>query len=215
MSVACEFDHLIVGAHTLGQGAAFIEGLLGVAPQTGGRHLTMGTHNLVLRLGARAFLEVLAIDPAGDAPARPRWFGLDNERTRRQLRDGPRLLTWAVRTQDIAAAVTNCPVAPGTVHPMSRGAYSWRITIPDDGEPMCDGLMPTIIQWDGDAHPADRLEDRGCDLVKLDGFCSAPGNIASALAALGLEQTIALARADHARLVATIHSPLGSRTFTS
>ena len=28
--IACEFDHLIIGAHTLEQGAAFIEALLGV-----------------------------------------------------------------------------------------------------------------------------------------------------------------------------------------
>ena len=75
--------------------------------------------------------------------------------------------------------------------------------------------MPTVIQWDGDVHPAERLEDRGCDVVKLDGFSSAPGIIAPALAALGLGQTLALAQADHARLVATIRSPLGIRTIAS
>ncbi|MCX7136475.1 MAG: hypothetical protein NTW47_07475 [Proteobacteria bacterium] len=39
MSVACEFDHLIVGAHTLEEGAAFIEEPIGVKPQAGGRAL--------------------------------------------------------------------------------------------------------------------------------------------------------------------------------
>ena len=211
----CEFDHLIVGAHTLEQGAAFIEDLLGVRPQAGGRHLAMGTHNMLLRLGARAFLEVIAIDPAGETPPRPRWVGLDDERTRRQLRAEPRLLTWAVRTRDIGLAVKNCPIAPGTVHPMSRGTFTWRITIPDDGAPICGGLLPTVIQWDGDAHPADRLEDRGCDLVKLEGFYSTPANIAPALAALGLDHELTLAAADRASLTATIKAPRGNRVITS
>ncbi len=39
MSAACEFDHLIIGAHTFEQGAAFIEELLGFKPQAGGRAL--------------------------------------------------------------------------------------------------------------------------------------------------------------------------------
>ena len=81
MSAACEFDHLIIGAHTLEQGAAYIEELLGVKPQAGGRHAAMGTHNMLLRLGARAYLEIIAIDPAGETPQRPRWFGLDDPNT--------------------------------------------------------------------------------------------------------------------------------------
>lgn len=215
MIAACEFDHLVIGAHTLAQGAAFVEDLLGIQPQAGGRHLAMGTHNLLLRLGARAFLEVIAIDPAGEAPQRPRWFGLDEERTRQQLRERPRLLTWVVRTHDIEAAVKNCPVAPGTVHPMSRGAFAWRITIPDDGALIGDGLMPAIIQWDCDAHPADNLENRGCELIKLEGVHAAPGEITSAFAALGVGHAIALSQVNQARLTASIRSPLGIGTITS
>jgi hypothetical protein len=214
-TIACELDHLVVGAHTLEQGAAFIEDLLGVRPQTGGRHLAMGTHNMVLRLGARAYLEVMAIDPAGEKPQRPRWFGLDDKLIQEQLREGPRLLTWAIRTQDIENAVKNCPVAPGTIHPMTRGAYTWRITIPDDGELICDGLLPTLIQWDCATHPAENLEDRGCELMKLGGAHPAPASIAPALAALGLGQTISLTQAHHARLTATIRSPHGMRVIAS
>ncbi len=215
MSAACELDHLVVGARTLEQGAAFIEDLLGVKPQAGGRHLAMGTHNMVLRLGARAYLEVMAIDPEGEAPARPRWFGLDDGTIRAQLRDRPRLLTWAVRTQNIETAVKSGPISPGTVHPVTRGDYQWRITIPDDGALVCDGLMPTLIQWDCAMHPADNLEDRDCDLMKLECFHPAPANIAAAFAALGLGRTIALAQADRARLTAIVRSPRGIRTITS
>jgi hypothetical protein len=212
MTMTCEFDHLVLGAHTLEQGAAFIESLLGVKPQAGGAHAAMGTHNMVLRLGARAYLEIIAIDPAGAAPARPRWFGLDNEQTRRQLPEAPRLLTWVVRTPDIDGAVKNCPTPLGTLHRMSRGEYSWRITIPDDGALIGEGLVPTVIQWDGDSHPADRLEDRGCELVGLEGLHPSPARIAPALTALGVDAMLKLretARAGAGGLTAHIRCPRG------
>ena len=213
--MTCELDHLVLGAHTLEQGAAFIETLLGAHPQPGGAHVAMGTHNLLLRLGARAYLEVIAIDPAAPGPGWPRWFGLDTEHTRRQLRDAPRLLTWVVRTQDIENAVRNCPLPLGTIHRMTRGAFSWRITIPDDGAPQRGGLVPTVIQWGGDAHPAEKLAERGCELMRLEGFHPAPGSVAPSLAALGLERTITLADADAIQLIAAIRGPHGLRTITS
>jgi hypothetical protein len=215
MSAACELDHLIVGADTLAQGAAFIEDLLGVKPQAGGRHLMMGTHNMVLKLGARAYLEVIAIDSAGEAPRRPRWFGLDDEKIRAQLRERPRLLTWAARTQDIDAAVKQCPIALGPVHSMERGAYQWRITIPDDGALICDGLVPALIQWDCATHPADNLEDRGYELASLDGEHPDATTVSAALAELGLENIISPVKAHHARLAATIRGARGVCTIVT
>jgi hypothetical protein len=215
MTAACEFDHLIVGAHTLDQGAAFIEAALGVQLQPGGRHAAMGTHNMVLKLGPRAYLEVIALDRAGAAPSRPRWFALDDSKMQRKLRASPRLLTWAARTQDIDAAVKHRPIALGTVHPMSRGAYAWRITVSGDGALDCDGLMPALIQWDCSTHPADKLEDRGCELVKLDGRHPAPDTIAPALAALGLAGTLSLTKAKRAQFIATLRGPRGICTITS
>ena len=209
MRPVCEFDHLIIGAHTLEQGAAFIEAILGAQPQAGGRHVAMGTHNRVLKLGARAYLEVIAIDPAAAAPSRPRWFGLDDANVRAQLRGRPRLLTWAARTQDIDNAVKQCPIALGPVHAMERGAYQWRITIPDDGALICDGLVPALIQWDCAAHPADKLEDRGYELASLEGEHSDARAVSAALAELGLESIIGPVKAPNARLAATIRGARG------
>ena len=160
--LACEFDHLIIGSHTLEQGAAFIEALLGVQLQHGGRHVAMGTHNRVLKLGARAYLEVIAIDPAAAAPSRPRWFGLDDANIRAQMRERPRLLTWAARTQHVEDAVKQCPIALGPVHAMERGAYQWRITIPDDGTLIC--LVSCLRSFNGIARRIPRTISKTVDM---------------------------------------------------
>ncbi len=51
-------DHLVVAAASLEQGVDWIEDKLGTRPQPGGRHVAMGTHNALLRLGARLYLEL-------------------------------------------------------------------------------------------------------------------------------------------------------------
>ena len=97
-------DHLVVAAQALAEGCAFIEAQLGVRPQPGGKHVAMGTHNAMLGLGPKQYLEVIAIDPEGVNPARPRWYDLDEPRMRAALAEGPRLIHWAAQTDDIEAA---------------------------------------------------------------------------------------------------------------
>src|ERR1700687_4364463 len=72
-----KLDHLVVAAASLEQGEDHLESLLGVRPRRGGKHVAMGTHNRVLRLGDGIYLELIAVDPDGIKPDRPRWFDLD------------------------------------------------------------------------------------------------------------------------------------------
>lgn len=76
----CRIDHITITAPSLAAGAEFVSQTLGVLPQVGGEHPRMGTHNLLLRLGDALFLEVISPNPLVPAPARPRWFALDNSR---------------------------------------------------------------------------------------------------------------------------------------
>jgi hypothetical protein len=165
MTVA--LDHLVVAARTLEEGAAWVEGRLGVATVPGGKHARMGTHNRLLSLGGSAYLEVIAIDPAAPAPEWPRWFGLDRPEVRSALAKSPRLLHWVCRTADLDAAHAVAPEAFGTVMPFERGDYRWRITIPGDGAPPMQGELPTLIAWEGDRHPSDGLPASGCVLRRL------------------------------------------------
>ena len=183
-----ELDHLVIAADSLEAGSTFVRDSLGVEMQAGGRHERMGTHNRLLRLGAGAYLEVIAPDPFGIKPEVPRWFGLDS------FVGSPRLLHWVVRVTGKDLEAVMLP-EHGTVQRMTRGALSWRITIPGDGGLPGDGLIPTLIAWDaGSRHPSEGLEDRGCELLGLEGWHPEADRVARDLAALGVADLIRLER---------------------
>ena len=93
----CQIDHIAVTAPTLAAGVDWVQQVLGVAPQGGGEHVAMGTHNRLLRLDDTMYLEVIAINPAAPALDQARWFGLDLL----EPDAAPRLRTWIARTDEI------------------------------------------------------------------------------------------------------------------
>ena len=206
-------DHLVFGGATLAQAIEYVADLTGVAPRPGGRHVAMGTHNALVRLGARVYLELIAVDPSLPRPARPRWFDLDDDAMQAALGERPRLIHWVARTDDIGRAAANAKVDPGPVHPMSRGDYRWRITIPDDGRRPGGGVLPTLIQWDVAKHPADALPDDGASLVELAASHPAPETVRGALAALGLRDALRVTWGVAPRLAAMLRTPRGLVTL--
>lgn len=172
-----QLDHLVVGARSLEEGAAWCEATFGLAPGPGGRHAFMGTHNRLLRLGGEgfeaAYLEIIAIDPQAPAPGRARWFGLDTPAVQAALAQGPQLLHWVMRSSSLLADQQRLAAAgedPGRVQaaerPTPTGLLRWQITVPDDGLPRCGGALPTLIAWDG-PHPTERMPDSGLSLRQL------------------------------------------------
>ena len=176
----------MVAARTLEEGAAWVEAKLGVAPVPGGKHALMGTHNRLLSLGPGRFLEVISIDPDAPPPRRARWFDLDAPAMRERLARGPALIHWVERTDDLETALRDYPERIEILS-LSRGPYRWRIGVRPDGQRPAGGTRPTLIQWEGDLHPADALPDSGCRLERFD-----PSN---------------------ARLAATFSTPSGVRTI--
>ena len=208
-------DHLVVAAATLADGIDYVASVTGVAPRPGGRHLAMGTHNALLRIGARAYLEIIAVDPQGAKPPRRRWFDLDNPVLQSELLERPLLVHWVARSDGIDAAAAACPLPLGPVHAMARGDYRWRITIPDDGTLPAKGIVPTLIEWDVPVHPADTLPASGVTLAQLAATCPDPAPVRGALAALGLDGTIAVTYDRETRLAAMLRTPRGIVTLTS
>lgn len=212
-------DHLVVLAAALDEGVAWCEATLGLTPGPGGQHALMGTHNRLFSIASPAFplayFEIIAIDPAASAPARRRWFDLDDPEVQARLRrEGPRLAHWVARVPDARAAVAALQalgMERGEVltasRPTPQGLLQWQITVRDDGQRLLDGCLPTLIQW-GAVHPAAAMPASGATLMALELCHPQAERLASACGALGL-QTLSL-RAGPAQLRARLQTPNGT-----
>ena len=207
---AAAIDHLVIVAPSLESGSAHVAAALGVTPQRGGEHAVMGTHNALVRLGGALYLEVIAANPDAPRPDRARWFELD----RPGVTATARLATWVARTGDIHAAVAKSPIPLGRIEPMTRGSLHWLVTVPDDGSLPAQGIAPTLIQWLDEAHPASRLADSGCALVRLEGFHPDAERIEAMLRAIRFagDFTVSpIAAHEKPYLLAHIQTPNGMR----
>lgn len=104
-------DHLVYAAPDLDTAVADLEGQLGVRATAGGRHVGVGTHNALLGLGPRTYLEIIAPDPEQPEPSMPRPWGVDG------ITHGG-LAGWALACNDIDRAVAkarSCGYDPGKV----------------------------------------------------------------------------------------------------
>ena len=208
--LSCAIDHLVVTAPTLDAGARYVHAALDAKSEPGGEHARMGTHNRLLKLGESLYLEIIAINPAAPRPSRPRWFGLD-----RIAPDfPPRLATWVARSTDIDASLAAAGEILGEVEPMTRGTLSWRITIPADGVPPFDGVMPALIQWDTEEHPASRLRPTHCRLARLEARHTHADRIRRALHMIGCNEPLRITETfpgELPSLTAVIETPAGRR----
>jgi hypothetical protein len=193
---ASQVDHLVVAAETLEQGVQWCEATLGLVPGPGGEHPLMGTHNRLLPVAGpaypRAYLEIIAINPAARAPSRRRWFDLDDPLLQDAVRLAPRLVHFVASTADAARAIKalrQLGIERGPLvraeRPTPRGVLRWQISVRRDGQRLFYGTLPTLIQW-GDAHPADGMSDAGLSLQALRVSHPRPADVRAAHAAIGL-----------------------------
>jgi hypothetical protein len=210
-------DHLVVAANSLDEGTDYILKTFNVRPQVGGEHDTMGTHNRVLRLGEDCYLEVIAINQRAPKPEHPRWFELDTHAMQEKLRQKPRLITWAIRTDRIEELSQRSTYPLGNVRPMNRGDLYWRLTLTEDGHLPERGLVPFLIQWDKTPHPASLMQESGCGLVKLYGYHAQAGAITDILKSVGAEDLIEMKQLESGSspyLAAVIETPSGLKMLT-
>ena len=205
-------DHIIYAGPDLNQAMDEIEALLGIRPIFGGQHTGRGTHNALLSLGGRCYLEVIAPDPTQAEPPQPRSFGLNTPP------DRARLVTWASPSNNLAAQCEQARAAgydPGVVVDGGRLTsdgvqLNWRSAKrPENaqGKPLVGGgLIPFLIEWGNTPHPA-LSSPQGCELVRFSAEHPHPDQITPMLAALNLPVTVT--QGSQPQLIAIINTPNG------
>jgi len=178
MSLHAQVDHPVVLATSLEQGVRWCEDTLGLTPGPGGQHALMGTHNRLFKIASerypQAYFEIIAIDPQAPAPARRRWFDMDDAAVQQQLADdGPQLLHFVARVSSIdhaLAAWQQMAIERGAAVQAARqtpgGLLQWQISVRDDGARLFDGCLPTLIEWGG-IHPTLSMPEVGIELLEL------------------------------------------------
>jgi hypothetical protein len=200
-------DHVILGIADLQKGIADLERATGVRAEYGGAHLGRGTHNALLALGDRHYLEIIALNP--DDPA--------DAGEMKDLRTLPALtpIGWAVRSDDLAAlqrGLREHGLKAGEIRPGSRtrpdgSKLSWSTLGVESGSP----LMPFFIQWGSDtAHPS-TTSPGGCRLASFFLEDPAPDTARHDLEAAGLH--IEVREGPQQRLHLALACPQGTVEF--
>ncbi len=208
-------DHIAIIAPSLKDGMVWVRECLGVMPQMGGAHPQMGTHNMLLRLGADFFLEVIAVDPNAPRPAQPRWFGLDERDTLHDhWNDGRRLRGMVARTDTLAETAGLAPDLLGAPMRITRGERAWMFAVRADGKLPLDGAVPHLMDWGAQGSAAPAMQDLGCKLVDLVLETPAPEAVEGVYARIGLAGAPKLRVGPRQKLMAVIETPAGIRLLT-
>jgi hypothetical protein len=200
-------DHLVYACPDLDMAVDEITRLTGVRPQGGGQHPGLGTHNALLSLGDRTYLEIIAPDPAQPHTGQPMPFGLDHL-------DAPALRAWAAAPDDLDAAVRKTradgfdygDIVSGHRRTPDNGEVSWRMTTyAHDGGV---AVLPFLIDWGHQRHPA-QTAPAGLRLIEFRIRTPKPNDVARQLRATSID--LPVDHADAPGLYAVLAGPGNTR----
>ncbi|WJH40458.1 VOC family protein [Aliirhizobium terrae] len=210
-----KLDHLTVIAPSLAEGVEHVRNCLDLDVPFGSRHDYMGTHNHRLQLGNSVYLEIVALDPDGTPPGRPRWFGLDDQRKIRSDWDaGRRLRGWVANTDHMDAIRQTHGAIFGDAVSLPSADPTFTFSIPADGSLPLDGAAPSIIDHRGDASYVASIPDLGARLHAFTLEHPDPEGIEALYRDLAIQQPPAVIAGPELRYRAAIATPSGLKALT-
>jgi len=210
-----KLDHLTVIAPNLDEGVSHVNDCLDIRVPFGSRHDYMGTYNHRLQLGNSIYLEIVAIDPDGINPSRPRWFGLDNqEQVRMNWEEGRRLRGWVANTEDIESIVSAYPMVFGDNVVLPAVDPTFSFTIPRDGSLPWDGAAPSVIDHRGDSNYISTIPDLGASLVSFTLEHPKPTDIEELFCELPVDYPLTIVYGPKSKYRAQIETPTGFKELT-
>ena len=210
-----KLDHLTVVAPTLTEGVLHVRNCIGLDVPFGTRHEYMGTHNHRLRLGNSMYLEIVAFDPDGTDPGRPRWFGLDNqEKVRSDWNEGCRLRGWVASTETFDSLLATHGAIFGDKVSLPTADPTYSFTIPSDGALPLDGAVPAVIDHRGDSSYVASIPDLGARLRSLTLEHPDPAGIKALYRELAIDDLLVIAPGPKLRYRAIVETPTGLKELS-
>ena len=161
-------DHIVFGSFTLEEGTEFIENKLQAKLSDIGYHKDMGTHNRVIRISEKVYLEVIAIDPKTSNLNNRKWFNLDNSKLQSKLKQSPQIIGYVIENKDINITKHYDPFFES-----SRDIYKWQFSMPTFNNNILDreiieaGVIPSLISWKSDK-PVYQMKKNQFELISLE-----------------------------------------------
>ncbi|ADI15923.1 VOC family protein [Truepera radiovictrix] len=195
-------DHLLWEEWRLEEGERRFFDLTGVAPARGGSHSVGGTHNSLLSLGERAYLELIA-----PHPTHPSGAALPKEAPPEFV---PRLFAFAV-SGDLNL-VERLAIAAGLTVSLTRGSrrtpegtlVTWQTAFVKGHA--FGASLPFFVRFGGAHHPA-QTAPKGCRLLEFS--VGHPHHEALSRLYTALEIGVPVVAAEHPLLRAKLETPKG------
>lgn len=205
-----KLDHITVIAPTLNEGVEHVRNCLDLDVPFGQRHDYMGTYNHLLQLGDGIYLEIVALDPGAERPARRRWFGLDDQQqVRADWDQGRRLRGWVARTDAMDDLLANHTSIFGKKVPLPMDNPTFDFAIPDDGSLPLDGAAPSVIDRRGHQRSMETIADLGATLKSFFLEHPNPSEVKALYGALTVDRSPGIVLGSELRYQALIETPDG------
>ena len=163
-----KLDHIVFGSFTLEEGTEFVENILQAKLSDIGYHKDMGTHNRVIRISEKVYLEVIAIDPKTSNLNNRKWFNLDNSKLQSKLKKSPQVIGYVIENDDMNITKYYDPFFES-----SRDIYKWQFAMPTfknnilDSEIIEAGMIPSLISWKSDK-PVYQMKKNQFELISFE-----------------------------------------------
>tara|TARA_B100000212_G_C27163054_1_gene442624 strand:+ start:50 stop:700 length:651 start_codon:yes stop_codon:yes gene_type:complete len=163
-----KLDHIVFGSRTLEEGTVFIENILQAKLSDIGYHKDMGTHNRVIRISEKIYLEIVAIDPKRKNLKNRKWFNLDSSNLQSKLKKSPQIIGYVIENND-----RNITKYYDPFFEASRNRYKWKFAMPTfnnnilDSEIIEKGIIPSLISWKSEK-PIYQMKENQFELISFE-----------------------------------------------
>ncbi len=199
LSLPHDLDHMLLGVSDLDRGIAWLEERSGVRAAVGGVHPGRGTHNALLSLGPRQYLEIIAPDPA-QSESKIAVPGADALVAMLRALKEPSLVGWGAHTDDIASVAKQAtaaglkfvgPLDGSRVRPDGK-TLRWKTLVLDND---FDSILPFFIEWSRDSVHPSQDAPAGCRVQSFTAETLQAQQVALTARTLGIDLSVAAGKA--------------------